>query len=85
MSTGALDSQRAARYAARKRVNDIAIALMQLYSSEFQVRLSRASNPYEQENSTAKVVEILKKHPIAGIIKKSFYDISSNPGAGGAE
>ena len=65
--------------------NDIAIALMQLYSSEFQVRLSRASNPYEQENSTAKVVEILKKHPIAGIIKKSFYDISSNPGAGGAE
>jgi len=65
--------------------NDIALALKLLYSSEFQAGLSKVSNPYEQENSSAKVVEILKKHPIAGITKKSFYDVSPNPGTRWAE
>jgi GDP/UDP-N,N'-diacetylbacillosamine 2-epimerase (hydrolysing) len=63
--------------------DSIANALKQVYSPEFQARLHEVINPYEQRDSSAKVVEILKRHPISGIIKKSFYDIPTNLGNGG--
>lgn len=64
--------------------DSIARALEQVYSSAFQEKLLEVVNPYEQENSSARVLEILKEHPIVGIIKKTFHDIPTNSGSGAA-
>jgi GDP/UDP-N,N'-diacetylbacillosamine 2-epimerase (hydrolysing) len=54
----------------------IAAALEQLYSAEFQASLSRVISPYGEGDASEKVVNILKSHDIAGIVKKTFNDIS---------
>jgi GDP/UDP-N,N'-diacetylbacillosamine 2-epimerase (hydrolysing) len=63
--------------------DSIGKALSYAYSDEFQEKLTKVINLYEQEDSSAKVVKILKRHPLSGILKKSFYDISANIGNGG--
>jgi len=60
----------------------IAAAFVQLYSTDFQESLSQVINPYGEGGSSAKVVNTLKHYPIAGIVKKTFYDLSTNSDKG---
>jgi GDP/UDP-N,N'-diacetylbacillosamine 2-epimerase (hydrolysing) len=55
----------------------IAAALEQLYSRGFQTRLSQVTNPYGEGGASEKVVSILKHCSLAGIIKKTFYDLTN--------
>ena len=50
-------------------------ALTRLYSSEFQSRIYKVTNPYGDGGASEKVVRILKNHSINGISKKVFYDL----------
>ena len=54
----------------------IAEALERLYSSDFQSSLPHVTNPYGEGGASEKVLNILKSLPIAGIVKKTFYDLS---------
>ena len=58
--------------------DSIAAALEHLYSTDFQVSLHQVINPYGEGGASEKVVSILKKTAIAGIVKKTFYDLSIN-------
>lgn len=53
----------------------IADAIKTLYSSTFQVDLSRVSNPYGEGGASEKVVDKLKSVDIENIVKKVFYDL----------
>ena len=52
----------------------IASAVTKLYSSDFQKGLKNVINPYGEDGASKKVVEILKKHVLDGMVKKTFYD-----------
>jgi GDP/UDP-N,N'-diacetylbacillosamine 2-epimerase (hydrolysing) len=56
----------------------IAAALVQLYSINFQKSLHQVINPYGEGGASEKVVNIIKNTDIAGIVKKTFYDLSIN-------
>jgi GDP/UDP-N,N'-diacetylbacillosamine 2-epimerase (hydrolysing) len=60
----------------------IAAALEQLYSTDFQMSLPQITNPYGGGGASEKVVNTLKNIPIAGIVKKIFYDLSINSDSG---
>lgn len=60
----------------------IAAALKQLYSPLFQSSLSQVNNPYGEGGASAQVVKTLKHHSIAGIVKKTFHDLSINNDGG---
>ena len=64
------------------RRESIAAALEQLYSTEFQAGLCHVINPYGAGGASAKVVNILKHHAIAGILKKTFHDLSTKYDSG---
>lgn len=51
-----------------------AIAL--LYSDEFQARLPLAINPYGSGGASEKIARVLASHPLDGLIKKKFFDVS---------
>jgi GDP/UDP-N,N'-diacetylbacillosamine 2-epimerase (hydrolysing) len=57
----------------------IRTAIERLYSSSFQADLPRAVNPCGDGGASEKVVEILRRHPLDGILKKSFYAIPGHP------
>jgi GDP/UDP-N,N'-diacetylbacillosamine 2-epimerase (hydrolysing) len=60
----------------------IATGLEILYSIEFQSRLCKVINPYGEGGASDKVVNTLKNYPIAGIVKKTFYDLPNINNAG---
>ena len=60
----------------------IASALTQLYSADFQMSLTKVTNPYGEGGASAKVVNTLKHYPLEGIIKKTFYDLPINSNSG---
>lgn len=51
-------------------------ALLRLYSNEFQARLPLAVNPYGNGGASEKIARVLASHPLEGLIKKKFFDIS---------
>jgi len=53
-------------------------ALSELYSADFQARLTQVKNPYGEGGASAHVVNIIKNFEIDGIAKKSFYDLPVN-------
>lgn len=53
----------------------IAAALKQLYSTDFQLSLSKICNPYGEGGASEKVVKTIKHYAIDGIAKKTFYDL----------
>ena len=53
----------------------IAAAISKLYSPEFQSNLKNVRNPYGEGGASKKVVEILTKVSLDGIIKKRFFDL----------
>ena len=60
----------------------ISRALTHLYSSDFQTRLHKVTNPYGEGGASAKVVNTLKHYRLEGIIKKTFYDLPINSNSG---
>jgi GDP/UDP-N,N'-diacetylbacillosamine 2-epimerase (hydrolysing) len=54
---------------------EITEALKQVYDKNFQVLLKKTHSPYESENTSQKIKEIIKKSSFETIFYKSFYDI----------
>ena len=55
---------------------DIKYALMTLYSSSFQEKLIDADNPYGNGGVAQRVVAVLRKSVLHGLLKKNFYNIN---------
>jgi GDP/UDP-N,N'-diacetylbacillosamine 2-epimerase (hydrolysing) len=55
--------------------SDITKSIHLALSFDFQEQLKNASNPYEQQNTSDKIVNIIKTTNLNEIIKKKFYDI----------
>lgn len=53
----------------------ISAAIARLYSPEFQRLLPDVRNPYGEGGASERVVEVLRTHPLEGILKKTFYDL----------
>lgn len=53
----------------------IAAAIERLYSHEFRESLPATRNPYGEGGASQNVVNILRNHPLEGLLKKSFYDL----------
>lgn len=56
----------------------IAVALVKLYSADFQASLNDVRNPYGDGGASEKVVSIIKRFEIDGIAKKSFYELCAH-------
>ncbi|ASV06251.1 UDP-N-acetylglucosamine 2-epimerase [Leptospira interrogans] len=54
---------------------EIIDAFKRLYSSDFQKNLSTTVNPYGEGGASEKIVRILEKVEIQGILKKKFFDL----------
>jgi GDP/UDP-N,N'-diacetylbacillosamine 2-epimerase (hydrolysing) len=54
----------------------IAAALEQLYSPSFRATLATVRNLYGDGGASERIVQVLRNHPLAGILKKSFYDLA---------
>jgi GDP/UDP-N,N'-diacetylbacillosamine 2-epimerase (hydrolysing) len=55
--------------------SSIKLAIGKLYEESFQSRLSAVVNPFEDGNSSQKIVSILKQVKLDNILKKSFHDL----------
>ena len=53
----------------------ISNALKTVLSKEFKKKLKSSNNPYDNGNSSEKIVETLKKISLKNIIKKNFFNI----------
>lgn len=51
-------------------------ALRRLYSKRFQDGLSTVKNPYKKANTAKRIVEVIKRFDLNGIVKKKFYDVN---------
>ena len=56
----------------------IANALQKLFSDEFQDSLAQTVNPYGDGGASARIVEIIAKQPLDGLLRKSFFDLPNN-------
>jgi len=54
---------------------DILDAFNKLYSIDFQMTLRTVKNPYGDGGASKLIKENIKKIPLEGIVKKSFYDL----------
>jgi len=57
--------------------DEIIKAIQMLYTPELQHRVKTSTNPYESDRSSEKIVAVLKKTDIVGILKKKFYDLKA--------
>ena len=49
-------------------------AIWELYSPEFQEKLTTVKNPYGSGGASKKIVDILREISLDDILKKKFYD-----------
>lgn len=56
----------------------IADALAQLYSPAFQELLKSVRNPYGEGGASKKIVEVLRRYSLEGLLKKSFFNLPIN-------
>ncbi|EEY39728.1 UDP-N-acetylglucosamine 2-epimerase [Vibrio mimicus] len=56
------------------KAEDIMCALTLALSDDFQRKCKEVTNPYGEGNSAEKILNILKKIELKGLIKKEFYD-----------
>jgi GDP/UDP-N,N'-diacetylbacillosamine 2-epimerase (hydrolysing) len=54
--------------------NEIQDAIRHLFSDHFQSKLNSVVNPYGNGGAVEGIVKTLKSTPLAGILKKQFYD-----------
>ena len=64
----------------RAKRDEIAGALQKLYSPTFQADLGAVSSPYGDGGASARVINIVKKMPLDGILKKNFFDFPADRG-----
>jgi len=57
---------------------DILNAINKLYSNEFKNGLKDIKSPYKQENTSDKILNILKCYNLDNILKKTFYDLEKD-------
>jgi GDP/UDP-N,N'-diacetylbacillosamine 2-epimerase (hydrolysing) len=57
----------------------IAKSIERLYSPAFQAQLAHAVNPYGDGGASDRIVEILRRHPLDSLLKKSFYTLPATP------
>ena len=62
----------------------ILAAIQTLYSAEFLRQVSCVVNPYGQGGAAEKIVQVLQRHPLDGILKKSFHDLGPQAGVSAA-
>ncbi len=55
----------------------IETGLQTILSSDFMEKAKKADNPYERKDTLKRVFNIIKSHPLEGLVKKSFYDIKT--------
>lgn len=53
----------------------IRMALQQAATPAFREQARQVTNPYEQPDTVQRIFEVLRDHPLDGIIKKHFYDL----------
>jgi len=58
--------------------SSIASALQRLYSPEFQAKLVTTKNPYGDGGASERVVDVLHKVPLSGLLKKRFHDLPNH-------
>jgi GDP/UDP-N,N'-diacetylbacillosamine 2-epimerase (hydrolysing) len=51
-------------------------ALRMLFSEGFQESLSTVRNPYGEGGASARIVQVLRDHPLEAILKKTFHDVA---------
>lgn len=51
-------------------------ALRMLFSEGFQESLSTVRNPYGEGGASARIVQVLRDHPLEAILKKTFHDVT---------
>jgi len=56
----------------KKSIDD---ALKKVYSKDFKLLLNNVRNPYGEGGASNKIIKIIKKINLDGILKKSFYDL----------
>ena len=54
----------------------IGAALRRLYALDFRAALPTTVNPYGTGGASERIVQVLRDFPLAGILKKSFYDLA---------
>lgn len=54
-------------------------ALKRLYQPKFQRTLAETINPYGSGGASQKIVEVLRRYPFDGLIKKTFFDLPVAP------
>ena len=54
---------------------DILAAIKRLYSVDFQASLAETTNPYGDGGASAKILKVLRKASLEGIVKKTFHDL----------
>lgn len=50
-------------------------ALTRLYSPAFQASLQKVKNPYGEGGASQTIIETIKRLPLDGLVKKSFFDL----------
>ena len=58
-------------------IESIALSIKKIYTTSFQKKLLNTVNPYEQKNSSEKILQIIENFNITNIIKKKFHDIQT--------
>jgi GDP/UDP-N,N'-diacetylbacillosamine 2-epimerase (hydrolysing) len=58
-------------------------SLTRLYSPAFQSSLQNVKNPYGEGGASKTIIETIKRLPLAGLIKKSFFDLPATSTASG--
>ena len=56
----------------------IAAALQHLYTPDFQVRIAAVRNPYGDGGASERIVEIIERVALDGILKKTFFDLNGS-------
>jgi GDP/UDP-N,N'-diacetylbacillosamine 2-epimerase (hydrolysing) len=62
----------------KSELNSIRKALKNLYNQKYRATLINTINPYGNGGASKKIVDVIRKHPLDGLLKKSFNDLPSN-------
>lgn len=55
--------------------NDLSVALEKGLSRVFKESIQSSKNPYGEENASVRIIEIVTKYSLDGILKKQFYNL----------
>jgi GDP/UDP-N,N'-diacetylbacillosamine 2-epimerase (hydrolysing) len=54
---------------------EIETAIQKLYSASFKKKLKKLQNPYFKANTSENILQVIKTHPLDGILKKKFHNL----------